>query len=154
MAKLFFIPVSIAAGLIAGSISRKIFDQLWGLVDEEEPPDSKHRDIPWSKLLLAGAIQGAIFRMVKEAIDHGGGSEPRRVSTGPNSGVVARLGAESVALRHIRGHTGDVVLLTEERRRRMRIGRALVPYSLPFELGGRSDEFFTSDSSRRPEMPR
>ncbi|MET0761673.1 MAG: DUF4235 domain-containing protein [Thermoleophilaceae bacterium] len=71
MAKLFFIPVSIAAGLIAGSISRKIFDQLWGLVDEEEPPDSKHRDIPWSKLLLAGAIQGAIFRMVKEAIDHG-----------------------------------------------------------------------------------
>jgi hypothetical protein len=71
MAKLFFIPVSIAAGLIAGSISRKIFDQLWGLVDEEEPPDSKHRDIPWSKLLLAGAIQGAIFRMVKEGIDHG-----------------------------------------------------------------------------------
>jgi Protein of unknown function (DUF4235) len=71
MAKLLFIPVSIAAGLLAGSISRKVFDQLWGLVDAEEPPDAKHRDIPWTKLLIAGAIQGAIFRMVKESMDHG-----------------------------------------------------------------------------------
>jgi hypothetical protein len=71
MAKLLFIPVSIAAGLLAGAISRKMFDQVWGLVDQEEPPDSKHRDIPWTKLLIAGAIQGAIFRMVKESIDHG-----------------------------------------------------------------------------------
>jgi Protein of unknown function (DUF4235) len=71
MAKMFFIPVSIGAGLLAGFISRKIFDQIWGLVDEEEPPDSKHRDIEWSRLLLAGAIQGAIFRVIKESIDHG-----------------------------------------------------------------------------------
>ena len=48
--KLLFIPVSIAGGLIAGFVSKKIFDQLWGLVDEEEPPDSKHRDIDWRKL--------------------------------------------------------------------------------------------------------
>jgi hypothetical protein len=35
----------------------------------------------------------------------------------------------------------------------MRIG-ALVPNSLPFELGGLSDEFFASGSSWPPEMPR
>jgi uncharacterized protein DUF4235 len=35
-----------------------------------EPPDSKHRDIDWRKLLIAAAVQGAIFRAVKEASDH------------------------------------------------------------------------------------
>lgn len=70
MAKVLFIPVSIGAGLLAGLLSRKAFDQVWGLIDEEEPPDSKHRDSSWSRLLLAGAIQGAIFRAVKQATDH------------------------------------------------------------------------------------
>jgi hypothetical protein len=68
--KILFIPFSIVGGLIAGFLSKKLFDQLWGLVDEEEPPDSKHRDINPGKLLAAAAIQGAIFRAVKEASDH------------------------------------------------------------------------------------
>jgi Protein of unknown function (DUF4235) len=70
MAKVLFIPVSIGGGLLAGFVGKKVFDQVWGLIDEEEPPDSKHRDISWGRLLLAGAIQGAIFRAVKEATDH------------------------------------------------------------------------------------
>ena len=70
MAKLLFIPVSIGGGLVAGLVSKKVFDQLWGLIDEEEPPSSKHRDIDWRKLLLAAAVQGAIFRAVREASDH------------------------------------------------------------------------------------
>jgi hypothetical protein len=70
MAKVLFIPVSIGSGLVAGFLSRKIFDQVWGLFDEEEPPDSKHREIDWRKLLIAAAIQGAVFRAVKEAADH------------------------------------------------------------------------------------
>ena len=68
--KFLFMPISIAAGLIAGFMSKKVFDQLWGLIDEEEPPDSKHREIEWPKLLVAAAIQGAIFRAVKEGSDH------------------------------------------------------------------------------------
>jgi uncharacterized protein DUF4235 len=70
MAKLLFTPVSILAGLAAGAVSRKLFDQIWGLVDEEEPPESKHREVPWVKMLVAAAIQGAIFRGVKAATDH------------------------------------------------------------------------------------
>ena len=68
--KLLFIPVSILGGLIAGFLSQKLFNQLWGLVDKQEPPNSQHRDIDWTKLLIAAAIQGAIFRAVKEATDH------------------------------------------------------------------------------------
>jgi hypothetical protein len=70
MAKLLFIPVSVGGGLLAGLVGKKLFNQVWGLIDEEEPPDSKHRDISWGRLLLAGAIQGAIFRAVKEGTDH------------------------------------------------------------------------------------
>ena len=68
--KLLFIPVSIGGGLLAGAISKKIFNRIWALFDEEEPPDSKHRDIEWRKLLIAAAVQGAIFRAMKEASDH------------------------------------------------------------------------------------
>jgi hypothetical protein len=68
--KLLFTPVSIVGGLIAGFFAKKLFNQLWGLIDEEEPPDSKHREIQWVKLLAAAALQGAIFRAVKEASDH------------------------------------------------------------------------------------
>ena len=68
--KFIFMPFSILAGLMAGFLSKKAFDQLWGLIDEEEPPDSKHREIEWPKLLAAAAVQGAIFRAVKEGSDH------------------------------------------------------------------------------------
>ena len=70
MAKVLFIPISIIGGLIAGAISRKILDQIWGMFDDEEPPDSQHRDIDWGKLVIAAALQGAIFRVMKEATDH------------------------------------------------------------------------------------
>ena len=70
MTKVLFIPVSVGSGLLAGFVSKKIFDQLWGLVDDEEPPDSKYREIDWRKLLLAAAVQGAIFRAMKEVTDH------------------------------------------------------------------------------------
>jgi hypothetical protein len=72
MAKLLFIPVSIGGGLVAGFVSKKVFDQVWGLIDSEEPPESKHRDIDLRKLLLAAAVQGAIFRVAREASDHYG----------------------------------------------------------------------------------
>jgi hypothetical protein len=68
--KFVFMPVSIGAGLLAGVVAKKVFNEIWGLFDEEEPPDSKHRDIDWPKLIIAAAIQGAIFRAMKEATDH------------------------------------------------------------------------------------
>jgi hypothetical protein len=68
--KLLFIPFSVAGGLIAGAISRKILDRIWTLFDDEAPPDSKDRDIDWIKLAIAAVLQGAIFRLMKELSDH------------------------------------------------------------------------------------
>ena len=70
MTRFFFVPFSIAAGLIAGMLGRKLFEQAWGLIDGEEPPEPKHREISVGKLLAALAVEGAIFRAVKGASDH------------------------------------------------------------------------------------
>jgi len=69
--KLIFTPFSIALGLIAGLIGKKIFEQVWGLIDKEEPPDAEHREFEWPKLIAALLIEGAIFRLVKGLTDHG-----------------------------------------------------------------------------------
>jgi hypothetical protein len=68
--KVFFIPISLIAGLVAGIIGRKIFEQAWGLIDEDEPPSPKHREISWPKLIAALALEGAIFRAVRGLTDH------------------------------------------------------------------------------------
>ena len=68
--KFIFTPISIIGGLIAGLFAKKLFEQLWGLVADEEPPESEHREVSVGKMLVAAAVQGAIFRAVKEASDH------------------------------------------------------------------------------------
>jgi hypothetical protein len=69
--KIVFTPVSIVLGLIAGIVGQKIFEKLWGLVDDQEPPSPEHREFSWPKLVAALLVEGAIFRLVKGLTDHG-----------------------------------------------------------------------------------
>ncbi len=69
--KLIFVPLGIAGGVVAGLVGKKAFEQLWGMVDEEEPPDAKHREISVPKLAAALALEGAIFRITRGLFDHG-----------------------------------------------------------------------------------
>jgi hypothetical protein len=68
--KVLFVPISVGTALTAGFVAQKIFEQIWELFDQEEAPDSKYRDIDVRKLIAAAAVQGAVFRVVKEASDH------------------------------------------------------------------------------------
>jgi hypothetical protein len=69
--KILFLPFSIVGGLLAGFVSKKVFDQVWGLIDKEEPPEPNHREISVAKMAAALAIEGAIFRLVRGLADHG-----------------------------------------------------------------------------------
>jgi Protein of unknown function (DUF4235) len=69
--KIVFTPISIVLGLIAGIVGQKIFEKLWGLVDDQEPPSPEHREFSWPKLVAALLVEGAIFRLVKGLTDHG-----------------------------------------------------------------------------------
>jgi hypothetical protein len=68
--KLLFTPFSILGGLLAGFVARKLFEQVWGMIDREEPPDARHREVSVAKMFAALAVEGAVFRVVKGAFDH------------------------------------------------------------------------------------
>jgi uncharacterized protein DUF4235 len=68
--KLLFIPISVLGGLVAGFIGKKAFEGVWGLIDDEEPPEAEHRDVSYGKLAFALALEGAIFRMTRGLFDH------------------------------------------------------------------------------------
>jgi hypothetical protein len=70
MAKVLFIPFSIAGGLIAGLIGKKLFEAIWGAIDDQEPPEPEHRDVSWGRLIVAQALEGGIFRASRGAADH------------------------------------------------------------------------------------
>jgi hypothetical protein len=70
MSKLF-IPFSLAIGLAAGQLAKKIFAFVWGRVADEDAPDPKHREIPYAQLLVALIVEGAIARLVRGLVDHG-----------------------------------------------------------------------------------
>lgn len=69
--KYLFMPIGIAAGLVAGMLGKKAFEKLWAVIDEEDPPEPDQRDAPTAKLIAALAIEGAIFRLVKGMTDYG-----------------------------------------------------------------------------------
>jgi hypothetical protein len=68
--KFLFLPFSIVSGLIAGFLSKKLFEGVWRLVDEEEAPEAEHKEISLAKLALALVLEGAIFRAVRGLVDH------------------------------------------------------------------------------------
>ncbi len=69
--RLLFAPISVIAGMLAGLVGKKIFERLWGLIDDQEPPSPEHRKFSWPKLVAALVIEGAIFRLAKGLAEHG-----------------------------------------------------------------------------------
>lgn len=71
MSKALFAPFSIGAGLLAGLVAKQLFRGVWRLIDDEEAPEPKHREIDGRKLFAALLIEGAIFRAIRGLADHG-----------------------------------------------------------------------------------
>jgi hypothetical protein len=68
---LVFKPVGIISGLLAGLVGKKIFEFIWGVIDDEHAPEPKYREIPLAKLVAALFLEGAIFRVLRGLADHG-----------------------------------------------------------------------------------
>ncbi|HEX2392958.1 MAG TPA: DUF4235 domain-containing protein [Solirubrobacterales bacterium] len=69
--RFLFAPLGIGAGLLAGLAAQKAFEGIWGLIDDEEAPEPDHREVALAKLIVALALEGAIFRLVKGLTDRG-----------------------------------------------------------------------------------
>ena len=71
--KLLYKPFGIIFGVLGGLTGGTIFKQVWKLVaGEEDAPQAREREHSWGEVLPAAALQGAIFALVKAAIDRGG----------------------------------------------------------------------------------
>ncbi len=72
-ASLAYRPVGLLASVAAGAVASAIFKQIWRRVaDEDDAPDALQSEYSLPKILLAAAIQGAIFAAVKALIDRAG----------------------------------------------------------------------------------
>jgi hypothetical protein len=72
-AKLAYRPVGLIAGLVAGAISGAIFKQVWKLVaKEDDAPTALQSEYKMREVVIAAAIQGAIFAATKAAIERAG----------------------------------------------------------------------------------
>ena len=67
--KFLFIPVSVGGGFAAGFVGKKIFELVWGLIDDEEAPEPEHRTAPWGKLLMAMALRGVVLQVVRGVVE-------------------------------------------------------------------------------------
>lgn len=81
MNKLLYKPFSIAFGMAGGIAAGFVFKQVWRrLAGQDEAPEATSREYGWGEVLAAAALQGAIFAVVRAAIDRGGAAGVRRLT--------------------------------------------------------------------------
>jgi hypothetical protein len=72
-AKLAYRPIGLIGGVLAGMVSGALFKQVWKRVaDEDDAPGALQSEYSMKEVVLAAAIQGAIFAATKAAIDRAG----------------------------------------------------------------------------------
>ncbi|NEC63048.1 DUF4235 domain-containing protein [Streptomyces sp. SID9727] len=80
-AKIAYKPVGLVLGAAGGMIAGMAFKQVWKAVEGEgDAPDAMDEDRRWKEILLAAAVQGAIFAVVKAAIQRSGAVTARRLT--------------------------------------------------------------------------
>jgi uncharacterized membrane protein required for colicin V production len=73
VAKVLYTPLGIIFGVLGGILGGAIFKQVWKrITGAEDAPDARQSEYGWREVLPAAAVQGAIFAVVKAAVDRGG----------------------------------------------------------------------------------
>jgi predicted metal-dependent enzyme (double-stranded beta helix superfamily) len=73
-------PVGLLLGIGAGLLAGAVFKQVWRLsAGGGDVPDATDEGRGWGEVLAAAALQGAIFAVVRAAVDRGGAIGVRRL---------------------------------------------------------------------------
>ena len=73
MGKALYTPLGILFSVLGGIVAGAIFKQIWKRVaGEEDAPKARESEYGWKEFLPAAAAQGAVFGVVKAAVDRGG----------------------------------------------------------------------------------
>jgi hypothetical protein len=81
MNKLAYRLLGLAASVLGGMLASTVFKRLWKItVGEDEAPSATDERRGWPEILVAAALQGAIFAVVQAAIDRGTAEGTRKLT--------------------------------------------------------------------------
>ncbi|MGI5290948.1 DUF4235 domain-containing protein [Nonomuraea polychroma] len=93
---LLYKPLSLLFSVLGGLIAGALFKQVWKLAArQDEAPDADDQNYTWRQVLVAAMLQGAIFGLVKAAVQRAGATSLRK-TTGRRPGDDRRKTRESV----------------------------------------------------------
>jgi hypothetical protein len=79
--RLAYKPLSLAFGVAGGLLAGVLFKQVWKFATgDDDAPDATDQDKGWAEVLTAAALHGAIFALVKAAVDRGGAEGIRKLT--------------------------------------------------------------------------
>jgi Protein of unknown function (DUF4235) len=86
-AKVMYKPLSLFTSVLGGVLAGLVFRQVWARIgdDNDTPPEPKDLKADIREVLLAAALQGAVFGLVKAAVDRAG-AQGYRALTHENPG--------------------------------------------------------------------
>jgi hypothetical protein len=81
MIKILYTPVRLAVSVLGGVLAGMIFKRIWKIAagDEEVPTATDARQ-SWRTVLLAATAEGAVFGLVKAAVDRGAATGFRKLT--------------------------------------------------------------------------
>jgi len=81
MIKVVYKPASIGISVLGGVLAGAIFKRIWKIAaGEDEAPNATDAQRGWREILLAATLQGAIFALVKAAVDRGAAVGTRKLT--------------------------------------------------------------------------
>lgn len=84
LGKIAYKPFGLVFGVLGGMAASWVFGQVWKRVsDEDGTPQPLSDDYSTREVLLAATIQGAVFGLIKTAVDRYGMKGVRRVLDSP-----------------------------------------------------------------------
>jgi hypothetical protein len=79
--KLLYKPVGLLAGAGAGLLAGLLFKKVWQVAaGDQDAPEALDQERGWGEILAAAALQGAIFAIVRAAVDRASAEGVRRLT--------------------------------------------------------------------------
>jgi hypothetical protein len=73
VATILYKPIGLIFSVLGGVLASVVFGQLWKRISgEDEAPDATSNEYGTREVLAAAALQGAVFGLVKAAVDRAG----------------------------------------------------------------------------------
>jgi Protein of unknown function (DUF4235) len=81
MIRLLYRPVSMLVSVRGGVLAGAIFKRVWMFTaGEDDAPSATDARRSWREVMVAAALQGAVFALVKAAVDRGAAEGARKLT--------------------------------------------------------------------------